>query len=294
MIKKSSLFILGAAILWGCIGVFVNTLTAQGFNNGDMVLTRVTFACLGMAVYLLLFDRSGFKIRLKDIWCFIGTGLISLYMFNICYFYSIQLNGSLGVAAVLLYTAPAFVLIFSVFLFKEKLTRTKIISLILMMTGCVLVSGVIGDASYSLPGILLGLGSGLGYALYSIFGRYALNRGYRSSTITFYTFAFSILGSLITSDPVRMIKLLTLSPYNMFFGAGLGIICCVMPYVLYTKGLEKTENSIASIIATAEPMVASIIGIAFYSEKPSIATVIGIVIMITGIITMNISKGEKE
>ncbi len=295
MDKKSTLFIIIAAALWGGIGIFVNGLSDLTFDRPQMVFVRILTALIGMLLFMLIFDRKGLKIRLRDIWCFIGTGLFSLYFFNVCYFYSMQYNNSLGVAAVLLYTAPAFVTVLSCFLFKEKFTLKKTLSLVLMTAGCVLVSGIVtAGAEFSLLGILFGLGSGFGYALYSIFGRYALNRGYRSSTISFYTFAFALIGAAVTGEPIKTSKMMFTSFESMFLSLGLGIVCCVLPYIFYTKGLERTESSVASILATAEPMVASIIGIAFFDDAFSLPVILGIAVMIAGIIIMNINRKEKN
>lgn len=284
-----------AATLWGCIGIFVNGLFDQGFTRPQMVFVRTLTAAVGMLIFMLIFDRKGLKIKPRHIWCFLGTGLFSLYFFNICYFYSMQYNDSLGVAAVLLYTAPAFVTVLSCILFKEKFTLKKALSLVLMSVGCVLVSGIINTSTpFSPVGILFGLGSGIGYALYSIFGRYAINRGYRSSTISFYTFLFALIGSSISGQPIKTAKMMFTSFETVFLSLGLGIICCVLPYIFYTKGLERTESSTASILATAEPMVASVIGIAFFNDRADLTVLSGIAVMIAGIIIMNINRKDKD
>lgn len=95
---------------------------------------------------------------------------------------------SLAVAALLLYTAPVFVMLMSLLCFGEAFTRTKALALLLTFSGCACVTGVFGSSlTLTLSGLLYGLGSGFGYALYSIFGKYAV-RKYSSLTITAYTF----------------------------------------------------------------------------------------------------------
>lgn len=104
-------------------------------------------------------------------------------------------EASLSVMAVLLYTSPAFIVLLSVLLFRETLTRQKLLALVLTFAGCCLVSGLGSGSAVSMKGLLLGLGSGFFYALYSIFSHYAIERGYGSWTITFYTFLFCLLAS---------------------------------------------------------------------------------------------------
>lgn len=135
-----------------------------------------------------VYKRQLLAIKLRDIWCFIGTGVLSIVFFNYCYFRAMTLI-PLSIAAILLYTAPAFVLFMSAVLFKEKITKRKVIVLIVTILGCAFAAGITGSTGpVSFIGIVYGIGAGIGYALYSIFGRYAINKGYGSMTISFYTF----------------------------------------------------------------------------------------------------------
>ena len=192
LVKKiAPVLILIAGILWGCLGIFVRKLNTQGLYSMDIVSLRAIVTCLSMGLFLAFYNPRLFSISLRDTWCFAGTGICSIVFFNYCYFKSISIT-SLSVAAVLLYTAPAMVMVLSFFLFKEKFTKRKIVSLVMTFVGCILVTGVVtSSGSVTGLGILTGLGAGFGYALYSIFSRYAIEKGYHTLTITFYTFLHS-------------------------------------------------------------------------------------------------------
>ena len=110
MKNTATVYVLLAGILWGTMGVFSTKLNALGMGSFDIAQVRVTLGLVLVGLYLAIFDRKMFKINLKDVWCFIGTGIVSLLFFSCCYFSSIKLTG-LSVAAVLLYTAPTFVMI---------------------------------------------------------------------------------------------------------------------------------------------------------------------------------------
>ena len=140
----------------------------------EIVALRATVTCIAMGVFLLIYDWHLFRIHLKDLWCFLGTGIMSIVFFNYCYFKAMTV-ASLSVAAVLLYTAPAIVMVLSYFLFQAAFTKQKVLALLLTFIGCILVTGVITNpGTVTGAGILAGLGAGFGYALYSIFGRYAI------------------------------------------------------------------------------------------------------------------------
>ena len=256
---------------------------------------RALVTAAAMLLLLLIFDRPALKVRLRDLWCFAGTGIVSMTFFNFCYFKTIMLT-SLSVAAVLLYTAPVFVVLMSAPLFGEKLSRRKLLAALVAFMGCAFVSGVVGGAGrLSLTGILFGLGSGIGYALYSIFGRYALERGYGSAIISFYTFVFALIPTFLLADTGTAISALTGSPGQFAFLAALILMVTLAPYLLYTKGLQGLENGTASILASIEPVVATLVGLAVYSEKLGVWNILGIALVLLSILLINRrSPAEKK
>ena len=177
MLGKAYLNIITAAALWGCIGVFLKLLTAAGFTSMEGVAIRALAACLIYGGFLALTNPGALRICPKDWYYFFGTGVCSLLFFNWCYFNAIS-RSSMSVAAVLLYTAPVFVTLMSALFFHEAITPLKLLALAVTFAGCALVTGLfpLGQEPVSLGTILFGLGSGFGYALYSIFSKFALKK----------------------------------------------------------------------------------------------------------------------
>jgi len=255
----------------------------------QVVFLRTLTATAGLGFWLLIRNREAFKIKRQDLWCFIGTGLLSLLFFNWCLYEAISRNG-LAISAVLLYTAPAFVAVLSALLFKEKLSLPRCGILTLVLLGCALISGIIGVTGVNLEGVIFGLGSGLGYALYSIFGRYALNREYKPQTIAFYTFSFCAAGSgflsLILTDTTSLTMQMS-NPNVLLLTLALGIIGCLFPYILYTKGLKNVTGAEASMTATLEPVVATLLGMIIYHETLSVWQIIGAVLILGSILLLS-------
>lgn len=274
--------ILAAATLWGVIGLWNRNLMAGGFfSPTDIVLVR-NFG--GMALLLVVFalrDRSVFQVKREHLKYFFGTGVVSVVFFTVCYF-SCQKICSLAVASILLYTAPSFVVILSAMLWKEPVTRRKLLALFLTLAGCALVCGVFaGDLTVTVPGILLGLGAGFFYALYSIFGRYALAH-YSSMTVTVWTFIFAGPASLVLLRPAEMAAALA-APRMWLLSMGLVVFSTVAPYILYTRGLAQVESGKASIMASLEPVVASLAGVLVFGEPMGAATLVGILCVLAGV-----------
>lgn len=285
------ILVLAAGCMWGCMGIPVRLLNTYGLGSMEVAWLRVGIAFLFMLFGVLLWNRSLLRIKGKDLWCFFGTGVCSLSVFTVSYFYTIKLT-SLSVAAVLLYTAPAFVMLMSFFLFKESMNRRKLLALCMAFVGCILVTGILTDKpALTGLGVVCGLLSGFGYALYSIFSRYAMQREYSSITITVYTFLFATIAlfPFIKADHIKQC-LLGKSAGEMLVVIALIFLVTVAPYLCYTKGLEGMENGKASVVASVEPVMATVVGMVAYNEKNGILTWIGIVLVLLSIAMISLKE----
>ena len=186
-------------------------------------------------------------------------------------------------ASVLLYTAPSFVVLMSAVLWREPITRRKLLALVLTLCGCAMVCGLFDRHdgwTVTATGILYGIGAGFFYALYSIFGRYALASA-TPMKVTLWTFLFAGTASLFFLRPSHMAPLT--SPATCAAALGLVVFSTVLPYLLYTSGLARMESGQASIMASLEPVVASLTGVIVFHEPISIAGVVGIALVLSGV-----------
>ncbi len=293
MHPKLPLILVGAgAFFWGIIGVFVTNLYTIGFTPLQVVAIRALFASIALVFYLIFKDPSMLKINIADSKYFIGTGIISFVLFNWCLFRAMEVT-SISISVILLYTAPAFVAIFSRFLFKEWFTTRKVVALVTTFIGCAFVIGVLPafHESISFFGLLFGLGSGLFYALYSIFGKYALQK-YNTLTVTVYTFIFAAIAATPFSKLWSADHLF--SNFHAWFNIiGLGLFSTLLAFLLYTKGLTKVESSRASIMATIEPVVASIMSFLVFGETLLAWQYIGIIIVLAAVLLVQ-ETGNKR
>lgn len=282
---KAYLYIIAAASLWGLIGLFVKILSSQGFSSMQIVALRSLASAVCITAVLFKLGKEYFRVRLQDLWLFIGTGILSLTFFNYCYFNCINAS-SLAAAALLLYTAPIFVMLMSLVLFHERFTITKGIALLTTFIGCALITGILNTAAdFSFTALLYGLGSGIGYALYSIFGKFAV-RKYSSATISAYTFYFSTLSSLPLADFSAENGQWNIT--TLMAALGIGGLCAVIPYLLYNRGLQEVEATQASILATVEPLVAACVGILCFNEPVTWQKLAGIALILASVIILNL------
>jgi drug/metabolite transporter, DME family len=276
------------ASLWGLIAYFIRGLSGFGFSSMEIVGIRVVTAAAALLLLGLFLGPGRLALkRPSDIGLFAGTGICSIVFFNWCYFTSINLM-DISIAVILLYTSPAFVTVLSYIFLKEKITGRKIIAVCGTVAGCILIAGMGGGAGMSVIGVVIGLGAGLGYALYSIFGKFALQK-YEPFTVTLYTF-LTAAAVLLPITRLWEKASLFLNPEVLFLGLGLGLLPTVLAYFLYTWGLEKTESSKAAVIATIEPVVAILLGVALYSESLGFLQLSGSIIIILCVILVNLPE----
>ena len=274
--------ILLAGSLWGCLGLFNRNLSALGIAPETVVMLRNLGACAILALIFLFYDRSIFRIRLKHLPLFLCSGLVSILFFTLCYFRSQQVS-SLAVAAILLYTAPTFVVILSAIIWKDKITKRKLLALVIAFLGCCFVAGILGgQLTVTTEGLLLGIGSGLFYSSYTIFSRLALQY-YQPFTVTFYTFLIAGIGSLFMTN-TQDLAITFHSPTGILLSLGLMVLGTVFPYLLYTKGLNDLGDSgKASILASIEPVVASLVGIVAFGEPMTLGVLLGLVCILASV-----------
>ena len=271
------------------MGIFVRHLNDLGFSSIQVACLRLVTAGILFAIILLIKDRKGFKISPKDIPLFLALGLVSILFFTCCYFTAIRMM-TMSTAAILLYTSPIWVMVLAIIFLKEKITLQKIIALVLAFAGCVLVSGFGGKVT--VVGVLVGLGSGLGYGLYSIFGTFALKK-YSPYTVTCYTFLIAGFGSIFVSNPADLIaKISAVDNKLSLFGFVLltAVVTAVIPFLLYTLGLNRTTAGKAAVLATVEPAAATLFGFFVMGETVGPVAIVGILLVFAAIAVLSLCK----
>lgn len=281
----STACVLGGGALWGLIGVFSSLLADRGLSSMQLTVCRGAVTVILLLPLILLTDPRQFILRRRDLFLFIGMGLSSVTLFNYCYFETIRRLGSLAMASALSYTSPVFVAILSAVFFHEKLRAVNIAAIFLSLAGCACVVGLGPGAAPSLPGVLFGLGAGLSYGLYSILGKLAL-RQYRPLTVILYTFLFGTVFSLPLTDWEGLVCGLR-RPDTLWLAVLFGIICSVLPYILYTRGLAQMPSNKASVLATVEPCVAAVAGAVLFHQRLTAVMLLGLLLVVLAIALLN-------
>ena len=278
----SAVSVLTAAALWGLVGMWTRVLMAGGLSPMTITALRNPLCTVLMCLVFLVKDRSVFHVRREHVKYFLGTGAVSVTLFSVCLF-TCQKLCSLAVASVLSYTAPSFVVLLSAILWKEPVTKRKAAALALTLIGACCVCGLFDRGlSVTVPGILMGLGAGLSYALYNIFGHGALEH-YGPMTVTVWTFLVAGPTSLLLLRPSELVPAFGSAPWLLLVLLGLSLFSTMLPYFFYTWGLSGMEPGRASILTTSDVVVTVLVGTLLFGEPLTASTVIGILCVLAGI-----------
>lgn len=298
MNKNTALiFAVLSGISFGSVGVFVRIFTGAGIDNISILSARVLPAVLILLIIFLVFDRSLLKIRIKDLWIFAGAGILGTTGMNIFYNESVT-RVPLSLTAVLLCLTPAVVMIFSAVIFKKKVTVRKLLCMVMIIAGCVLVSGVLENGRtevWSLSGIIFGILSAVFYAFYSIFSKLAAQRGYSGLTIAFYSILFVAIVTFPFADWIRIFEYTAAFPVKSSAVLLAHCICTsILPYGLYTVSLKYAEAGKAAMLSTGgEPVAAMIFGLVFFKEIPTLLCITGMFVTIAAMSMLCSGKESK-
>lgn len=289
MKKISLIYIILSGVFWGTSGIFVHYLAPYGFTSLQMTFFRSVISFVCMLLYILLFDRKLFKASQKELLLFVGSGLGFLGTAS-CYFYSMQLT-SISTAVVLMYTAPIFVMIYSVTFLGEKFTRRKGISVLCMIVGCALVSGIIGGLKFNTVGILMGLMAGVSYSAYNIFTKIQMKNNCNVVTANLYCFLFSAILGFFIATPGDIPGCIAINPpVTIPLIIGMSICTSILPYFLYSMSLRYIPAGTAASLAVVEPMAATLFSVIIFGEHLTVYSVIGITLILGAVFILSRQK----
>lgn len=293
MKKKAFLYIILAGVLWGTSGIFGYVLPNYGFTPLQITAVRGSVSFLCIFAFALIKDRSALKVKPMDLLLYLGIG-ISLFGTSGCYYIAMSMT-SISTAVVLMYTAPIFVMAFSVAFFGEKLSLVKLISVATILLGCALVSGVIGGIKFDILGIFIALLSGIAYATYNILTKISMRRENSPISTTVYGFLFMSVISLSVCHPLKIVENTLKSPAILVPALlALGVVTFVLPYFLYTLGMKTLPAGTASALGIVEPMAATVFSAVIFKESITVFSGIGIILVLCSVLTLGLVENRME
>ncbi len=288
MVLKGYAFIAAAAVLWGMIGPFSKLAFQEGVSPMEVAFWRALLAWVFFGAHALI--RREIRLFPKDIPFILVFGVCGVSLFYFFYQMAVK-SGGAALAAVLLYTAPAWVIVLSRVFLKESITPAKIMAVVLTLIGISAISTGkgIGDGGSpaGVSAIAFGLGSGFCYSLYYIFGKYFSGR-YSSYNLFLYVLPVGAAGLLpwvtfAPKTPIAWLALMSLVVISTY-----GANSC------YYSGLKYLEAGRAAITATLEPVVAAVIAYFWWGEVFTAQSYVGSAVILSAVVLMIRTGSEKQ
>lgn len=281
------MIVLGGTVIWAMSGI-VTKILLTWYTVAPMTIAmwRVTIIAGFMLALLSVFDARALRFPRHDLRLFLVYGIVGIGIHQLVWIGSVQYNGA-AVATVLLYTGPALVAIVAARFLNERITRLKVLALVLALLGCALVARVYDTQHIRVNalGILAGLGSACTFATYSLLGRLATQR-YSPWTALFYAFLFGALFLL----PLALLQGDVIAPPLALEGWGWLVFLALGPtlggFASYTLGLSYLPASIASILAAFEPVTTATLAFWIFGETLELLQLLGAGLILAGVILL--------
>ncbi|NMT64433.1 EamA/RhaT family transporter [Marinobacter orientalis] len=279
-----------AAFFWGLSGGIGGILLAEGWGPFVVSFYRGSIGLLFVLFWLALHPQnSGLGNPRLWLWAIIaGLGVAGNFSF---YFLSIS-EGSVAVAATLMYCAPVFVFLISFILRLERPTPFKLAAIVIVVIGISLLTGIydIEGSQITLAGIVAGLLAGLSYALF-IFGfKFAARNGSPQAVLVI---AFAVLGIILIwpASAEQVVAVLGASDWPFFIA--LGVLGAGLSFIFYIVGLKNTVPTVAAIVAMVEPVTASLFGVLLLNESLDPVQLIGMGLILVTVTALSVYSDSK-
>jgi len=273
--------ILGAATLWGTSGTFAKFLFNNQVVPADLAQARMTMSFLILFLVLGIFNHSLLRIQWRDMGFMALFGIAGLGLVQFSYLFAISAT-NVATAIFLQYLAPALILIYGLVRGIEQLSGAKFAALGLsLFGGYLIVVGTSSGFALATIGIIAGLVSALGFAFYTIYGKYGLEK-YDSWTLLVWGMFFGALAWCFYQSPTVLItKYDSMGKLEFLY---IAIAATVVPFGLYFKGLKNLSALRTNLIATLEPVIGAITAFLFLGETLSLLQILGCLSVLGGVV----------
>ena len=290
---KGYFCVAAAAVMWGSSGTAGKALFTGGMTPFELVQIRVTVSTVLLLMVFGILFRPLFKIRPRDLWYFFLLGGVVMALVQVTYFFTIS-KIQVAAAIFIQYLAPIMVAFFSILFWKERLTLSKLVALLLSLGGCYLV---VGGYNFQLLkmnqlGIMAGLLSAVSFAAYTLIGEKGMHR-YPPWTVLFYSFLFATITWHVVYPPFQYLRSdFTAAQWGWIFYVS--IVGTVLPFGLFFLGVNYVRSTRASITATLEPISAGFFAYFILGESLQPLQIAGGAMVVMAIVMLQVKPERDE
>ena len=280
-------FVIGSAILFGCMPLMAKHIYSEGVNPISLVVLRNILSLPFLFAFGLI-NKESFKSSPKTLPQVLSIGIFGCALTPLLLFSSYNYISS-GTATVFHFVYPALVLLLCFLFSREKMTMSSVGAIIICVIGIAMFYDPRGNLN--LTGTFLALLSGLTYALYIFFlGKFG-RAGMGNFAFSFYVTSGAAVVLLAVAVLTQSLALPS-SILGWLLCTAFALLINVGAVVLFQSGTLIIGGQKASILSTLEPITGLVVGFLAFGENISVLSVIGSIFVISASIFIALSNND--
>ncbi|WP_074600065.1 DMT family transporter [Sediminibacillus halophilus] len=292
--KIPFLLVIGGAMLWGTTGT-AQTFAPETAHPVAVGAIRLAVGGITLLLLLLVFDRKGSSLRGFSSKQTLPA-VISMACYQPLFFSAVTMTGVAVGTVTAIGSAPILAGILEVVVYRKKQTIRWGIATLLAVSGCILLFVNTGTVTVRPLGVLLAVGAGLSFAVYSLTSKQLMeNRSALSVTAVIFTGSALLLAPLLFLFDMTWI----MHWQGMAVSLHLGIAATSAAYLLFSLGLRGIHSSTAVTLSLAEPLTAAVLGVFLVGETLTAISWFGMIVLLSGMVVLTVGtqmekSSEKE
>lgn len=288
-----------AAILFAFNGSISKLAMITGLDPAHLTQLRSTGAMVFLVIFVLLTNRSAFRIQRGELYFLLVYGVIAFVLVQFLYFYTVSLL-PLGLGTLLVFLGPVVVALWVRFGKKQPVSNRLWAAIALSLVGLALVAQVWQGFRVNLLGVAAGLMCAVILAIYWLLGEAGQKKrdgvsltmwGFIFASVTWailqpwWNFPFSVLGrmSIPETSSFPSLPIWGIMLWGVLFGT-------IAPFLLVLGSLRRIGAQRAGIVATTEPLWAGLIAIVVLGETLNWVQALGGSIVVVGVVLAETSR----
>jgi len=286
--SRSHLFVLLAALCFGTTG----TAQALGPEGAQPLAVGAVRIVVGAALLLVVLAVMGGGMPTRKDLVPVSIAAVGVASYQLCFFAAVRETG-VGVGTVVaLGSAPALTGAIGWLVDRQPPRREWAIATAVATAGVAVISLAGADADVSTSGVLLALGAGASYAVFTLGSKRLLDAGRRVEAVMAWSFtagAILLVPVLVVSD-LRWLS----EARGIVMAVWLGAVPTALAYLLFAAGLRSLVAREVATLTLAEPVTATALGVVVLGERPGALAVLGIAIVLVGLAVLARGRSRAD
>lgn len=288
LLGHPALGVVAASVLFGTSGT-ARSFAPESATSLSVAGVRLIIGAIPLLLVGFLTDRANRpSLRAEAV----AAG-VAMMLFQVCFFSAMENSGVAVGTMLTIGSGP--IIAAGIDLVTGRRPSSRVVgALIFALAGLamlVLGSPPEGDTSFSIVGVLFGIGAGASYAIYTHLCKRLLDRGWSGTWTMAWTFTVSAICSIVLVIPSSLKWLST--PSGWFTITYLGLATISAAYLLYAHSLSRLTGSMVVTLTLVEPVTATTLGALVLNENIRPISWIGAAVVLAALVFVGTSSEEE-